>query len=208
MNKLSKKLCIGVVAIMIIFGGLFVAQKAEAFSLQEFVTTLVERGIISSEREEAARTLARFFGDVATPAGSGQPAIEPSRPNTEHISVQASQLIEYASRTYAEGEHIRGLLLNVRNTHTAPIQLFGRAQCHVSYRILSADDRSSLYNSAEHEPCTSGEESSYMLGAGDTRMFEIRHAHETHPLPEGEYVMVMEYPGYGEGELVVTVKND
>lgn len=202
-SRLSKNIGTGVVAITLVLGGLFVAGRAEAFSMQQLITSLIERSIMSSDKEDAARTLARFFGDTSTPAD--KESTEPKYPHAEKISVKASQFIEFSDLTYALGADIEGIVLHVQNTHTEAVELTGRARCHVSYRIETIPDRTVLFNSAEHEPCIGGETSTYYLDPGAIRMFEIVHTAEDYALPAGEYVMVMEYPGYGEGELEFTV---
>jgi hypothetical protein len=45
----------------------------------------------------------------------------------------------------------------------------------------------------------------YALGAGQVRMFPMRHRSTDYTLPAGTYRFELEYPGYGKGDVTITV---
>lgn len=166
-----------------------------------FVDLLVTRGLIPEGLAPKARSLAALLTRNA-------PAAHPSQApmNADKVKVSVSQLIEHGTLTYNRFEDIKGLLLLVQNTTNERITLEARRKCQVVYRVYDAEG-ALVYDGATSERCrTSTEQVTYDLEAGQTRMFQIVHAQSTHELPPGTYRFEIEYPGYGQGDLTVTVQ--
>jgi len=166
-----------------------------------FVDMLVARGLIPEGIAPRARSLAALFTRSV-------PAAHPSQApmNADKVKVSVSQLIEHGMLTYNRFEDIRGLLLLVQNTTNDHVTLEARRKCQVVYRVYDVEG-ALVYDSATSERCrTSTEQVTYDLEAGQTRMFQISHAQSTHELPPGTYRFEIEYPGYGQGDLTVTVQ--
>jgi hypothetical protein len=197
-NILTTTIGAGAVALTLLvvalpaYGGTF-----QLYTISGFVDTLIERGIIPENMATKARELAavvRVVDDVRMP----------DVPDQEHLDVSVSQLIQYASRTYEEGEDVRGLVLLATNTHTEDVYPSARRGCQVVYRIYKDDVLE--YDSATRNACATDEEVTYRLAPGQTRMFEVSHPALAHPLSSGTYRIVLEYPGYGSGEREITVE--
>jgi len=188
--EVMKKIALGIFLVALVAYGAFYIHRAQAYTLAELVEVFIAEGIIPMSEAERARAAVN--------------ALLQGGENAEHVDIQASQLIQYGTRTYKEGEEVRGLVLNVGNTSDHQITLTGRRKCVLSYKIM--DNEKVLYDSAEHEPCTSGEAITYELGVGKTRILEVRHSPEAYTLSPGTYTILMEYPGYGSGSKEVTIE--
>lgn len=166
-----------------------------------FVDMLVTRGIIPESLAPKARAIASMLTRTpATPETSQAPM------NADKVKVRVSQLIERGTRTFNRFEDIKGLLLLVQNTTNERITLEARRKCQVVYRVYDTEG-SLVYDSATGERCrASTEHVTYSLEAGQTRMFQISHAQSTHELPPGMYRFEIDYPGYGQGDLTVTIE--
>ncbi len=167
-----------------------------------FVELLIERNIITANYAERARSYARLFSKSAPSADVSTPGMR----DADKVRVTTSQLIRYSNLEFAVGEEIQGLLLLVENSSSTDAILEAKRKCQVTYRIFS-DTETLVYDSATEERCKTDERVTYLLGAGQTRMFEIKHATSTLALPAGEYTFTLEYPGYGGGDKKVTVVN-
>jgi hypothetical protein len=178
--------------------GVVYANTHALYTTQGFVEELISRGIIPSSLAPKARELVQFIGAASTNEG-----VDMTPMNAEHVHVRASQLIENSKRTYVKGSDVQGLLVLVENTHTEPITLEAKRRCQVVYRIYENDVL--LYDSATTEKCETTEKVEWMLGAGDTRMFPVKHEADTYTLEPGEYSFELDYPGYGVDTRTVTI---
>jgi hypothetical protein len=115
------------------------------------------------------------------------------------------QLIEHANLEFAAGTDITGPLVIVKNMSASSTVLEAKRQCQVVYRIYDTAD-TLLYDSATTEVCTTDEQITYQLQGHGIRMFPIRHTATAYPLVVGTYRFVLEYPGYGEGSVMVTIE--
>ena len=187
-------LAAGLLTLALVAGGIAYAQRVEAISLRALVDLLLQRGIIPATQEQRAREAVEVISVLNPDAVDNPDAVE----------LRASQLIEFADRTYREGDPIEGLLLTVKNTSTETLALKGRRKCVLSYAILSQDG-TELYNSAERPVCNTGEEITYYLEPGRTRMLRMRHTPEAYPLKPGRYTVRLDYPPYGNATRTITV---
>ena len=177
------------------YGGTF-----ESYTVRDFVELLIERGIVPGDMAPKARDIAtaiQHMDDVRSE--------EASVPDHEHIRVSVSQLIEHASRTYRAGGTIDGLLLLATNEHTEDIYPSALRGCQVIYRIYDTNDVL-LYDRFTATSCKTEEKVRYRLAPGQTRMFEVRHEPGFDPLSPGSYTFGLEYPGYGAGNVNVTIE--
>jgi len=175
-------------------GGAVYVQRAEAISLRALIDLLLQRNIIPAEQKERAQEAVDVLSVLNPDAVDNPDAVE----------LSASQLIEFGDRTYREGDPIEGLILVVKNTGEETLALKGRRKCVLSYAIL-ASDGTELYNSADRPVCNTGEEITYYLGPGKSRMLRMRHVQESYPLKPGRYTVRLDYPPYGSRERTITV---
>lgn len=172
-------------------------------TLGSFVEFLASRSIIPRDLVYVARDIVRMIEGiehVSTPsAAAGK--------NEDAVTLKTSQLIEHANRTYAPHTDVQGLLLIVTNASTSNVVLEARRSCQVSYRIYDAAG-TLRYDSANRPVCQSGETVTYILRAGATRMFPVTHRAQDYDLAPGTYRFVLDYPGYGSGELGVEVTGE
>jgi hypothetical protein len=188
-HSMKKVLLVAVVALLLVgTTGVVYAKTYHLFTMHGFVEELISRGVIPSILADKARELARAAQTVEDIQEEKDTA-----PNAEHVSVSASQLIEYGTRTYAEGDDIQGLLLLVKSNHDEMVALTAKRKCQVVYAIFNADDEK-VYDSSAEPHCVDAETVTWYLKPGDTRMFRVEHAHE------------ITYPGYGSDTRTVTVQ--
>lgn len=190
---MKTKLGIGLVALLLVVGVVY-AKQAEALSLRAFVDMLIDAGIIAADKEEQAKRAAAAL----------EP--EPAQAEKEGLAVKVSQLIQYGNLTYAVGDDIEGLVMNIENTTEGELLLLtGRSDCIVSYKLFGDDDEL-LYDNGESEACQSGEQVVFPLQPGEFRILPVTHEYDDYALAPGKYIVKLEYPGYGEGERVITVE--
>jgi|GEM_PF-3549487 len=211
-----KKLLVACALSLTLAVGVVVAVPAYAGTLQlhtvhSFVETLIARGIIPESVANKAREFVSMIShadqaQTAAPAAQ-MPYVQNPEPgmNKENVSIKVSQLIEHADRTYNKFEDVSGLLLLVTNTSDASVMLEAKRHCQVVYRIYDAHD-TLVYDSSTSDVCQGKEHVQYQLPAGKTRMFEITHAEKAHHLDPGTYRFELVYPGYGTGDLQVTIR--
>ncbi len=180
----------------------YAAQTYHLYTLDGFVEHLIERGVIPQSLAPKARELAAFIGKAEDVQ---QDAVASQTPNADKVEVTVSQLIEQGTRTYAQGADVKGLLLLVKSKATSTVELAAKRKCQVVYRIYDEND-SLVYDSATSEQCKTTDRVTWVLGQGQTRMFQVSHPATVHPLAAGVYRFELEYPGYGKGELEVTVE--
>lgn len=176
------------------YGGAF-----ELYTINSFVNLLIEKGIIPEREADTAHELADIIKQVE---GFTESA---SARNADKVTVRVSQDIEQANLEFAFGTDIEGMLLLVQNTTTELVQLEAKRGCQVVYRIYD-EAGTLLYDSAQSEVCQTDEKVTYMLEGDQFRMFPITHREEDLNLERGVYRFEVTYPGYGQGERVVTVQ--
>lgn len=180
-------------------GGSVYVYADDDVSFSQIVELFISLGIIPEEKAENARNA------VAGLTGEEVVAPEPEGSmNKEHVEITVSQYIENASLEYAAGEDIVGLILVAKNTHTEPVVLEAKRGCQVVYRVRDRDD-TVLYDSRDSEKCQTEEEVTYLLEAGQPRVFGVEHKQSDYALTPGTYVIEMEYPGYGSGTKTVRI---
>ncbi|HCC04946.1 TPA: hypothetical protein DEP58_01405 [Patescibacteria group bacterium] len=170
----------------------------QLYTTYGFIDLLISRGIIATQQVERAREM----GAVIMKTEKSETS---SNPSPEDITVSVSQFIEHGNLTYNMFENIEGLLLTVKNNGSKAHTLDAKRQCQVVYRIYDEED-SLVYDYADESKCQTSEKVSYILEAGATRIFPITHDVGKYALKSGKYRFEVEYPGYGKGERVVTVK--
>lgn len=170
----------------------------ELYTIGGFIDLLISKGIISEAKAVQARELAKLVeqaDDAKTDPVS----------SSEDVEVSVSQYIEYGDLTYTAYENIKGLLLTVKNTSDTAKTLRAKRSCQVVYRIYDEKDVL-LYDAADEKACQTTEQVTYVLEAGKTRIFPITHDTDKYSLKAGTYRFEIEYPEYGKGERMVTVK--
>lgn len=193
-------LLVGISALILVTGVVWASPVSGTFKLytvEGFVELLITQGIVPEGAVDKARAFARMISrsDAMQRDAVGQ--------NAEFVEVSVSQLIDMSSRTYAEGEEVNGLILLAKNTSDVQIVLDATRKCQIVYRIFEGDTL--LYDSGTTEVCKANEKVTYMLDAGATRMFEVKHPVSEYALPVGTYRIEIEYPGYGMGEHTITI---
>lgn len=167
-------------------------------SISSFIDLLIAKGIITEENATRGRELAERIQKA-------EKEDEDSAKDSDMLEVSVSQYIEQGALTFNKFEAVQGLLLMVTNKSEEPMTLEAKRKCQVVYRIYNESD-TLLYNSAEEKACKTTEKVTYVLGAGDTRIFPIRHVLNRYALQPGEYRFELEYPGYGKGDRTVTIR--
>jgi hypothetical protein len=172
-------------------------MTVELYTVQGFVEMLINKGLVPAPLADKARELARMItaADTATPEHAT---------TTPMIEVRASQLIQHANLEFSPFEDVTGLVLLVKNTGPEAQTMVSNRFCEVVYRIYHGDTL--LYDSSTQKKCASGEEVTYQLLAGQTRMFELTHAESVYQLQKGIYRFELDYPRYGKDDLVVTIE--
>lgn len=199
--KLSKT--IAIIVVVLSFGVIVHASPLgrtyTLFSIQGFTNHLIDMGIIPQTLAEKARELAYLV--------SKKPVISetPTVLNADKVSVSVSQVITHANLEFAEGDDIKGILLVVRNTSDARVDLEAKRRCQVVYRIYDAEEHL-VYESTTREVCKNAERVTYSLDSQQARMFQIVHHQTEYALKKGVYRFEVEYPGYGKGDRTVTVQ--
>lgn len=168
-------------------------------TIQSFTELLIGKGIIPQGVADTARTYANMISRV-----DRAPAEPTKALNADKVVVSVSQLIDQANLEFAPGKDIKGPLLMVKNTTAEGVTLEAKRHCQIVYRIYTDD--SLMYDSVSTEKCSTNEQITYMLGAGKVRMFPIMHKATDYALASGTYRFELEYPGYGKGEVTVTVR--
>lgn len=195
-----KKIALTLVLVAVLLGsGVLYVRAYASEDLREFVALLIVKGVIAPSQADRAYS----FVDIIAGA-SKETDEEEGVLNADKVSIAASQLIQFGNREYAQGEDIRGMVLNVTNTTDEVISLEGRRRCILSYKIYKGDEM--LFDSAQHEPCTGTERVTYQMEGKQTRILEMIHKADALALDAGSYKVVLEYPGYGVGEREFTVK--
>jgi hypothetical protein len=170
----------------------------ELYTISGFIDLLISKGIISEAKATQARELAKFAEKI-------DEAKTDIAPSTDDVEVTVSQYIEYGDLTYSTFEDIKGLLLTVKNTSDTAKTLEAKRSCQVVYRIY--DDKDVLlYDATDEKACQTTEQVTYVLEAGKTRIFPIIHNMDKYSLRTGLYRFEIEYPEYGKGERMITVK--
>ncbi len=214
-----KKAFFSLLAVVLVAGAVIVwagPVHAQTFVLETthgFVQLLIDKGIIPEALAGKARELASMIealeGHATTSPATTNSATASSTPqgplNADKVDVSVSQLIENGSLTYNHLEDVKGLLLLVKNTTDQDITLEAKRHCQVVYRIYDANDKL-VYDSSTSNQCQTNERVTYLLPAGETRMFGVDHPESVHALQPGVYRFELEYPGYGKGDLSVTIQ--
>ncbi len=163
--------------------------QASAFS--DLVTLFVAQGIIPTAQVEKAREVVRLQ--------------EQSTQSASSFTFSASQWIEYADRTYRQGETVRGLLLLAKNATDSTATLSLDSACPVVYRIYNKKDEQ-VYTNIDTPACANKiGKAMFILPSGGERVFEVEHKAKNFRLPEGVYRMEMELLGYGKTSIAFTV---
>lgn len=167
-------------------------------TVSSFVDLLISRGIIPGDRAAQARVYANAVERIHAARGSGIDT-------ATELSISASQLIEYSKLSFGRFEDIKGLVLLVRNTGADDSELVHRQACPVTYRIYD-ETGSEIFDSGDDIRCGSPETARYVLGAGQTRMFEVEHRHRDRALHPGVYRFELRYAAYGSDVRTVTIR--
>ena len=175
------------------------SQLYNLYSMTGFIQMLIDRGIISVEKQEIAQELGELLGNIEDESE------QVGKLNADKVTVSVSQFIEYGTLTYNAYEDVNGLILLVKNPTDEALILEAKRGCQVVYTITDAVG-DIVYMSADKGACKTDEKVTYKLGAGDTRIFEIEHESSAYSLKRGEYTVTLEYPGYGKGSRVITVE--
>jgi len=193
------KIYISAVVLVLVAGTTVWAAQVQGasyqlFSMRGLVEFFIDHDIIPPHKARTARDLVDITEQVELQRSAG----------AEVVTVRVSQLIEHADLAYNTLEDVRGLLLLVKNTSDEAIILEGKRRCQSIYRIYRGDTL--LYDSSTRPACTTNEHVTYLLEAGATRMFEVRHTHDQYALKPGTYRFELEYPGYGGGDRTITIQ--
>lgn len=183
--------------------GVAYARTYELYTLSGFVESLIERGFIPNSMAGKARDLVQTIEKVED-SGTVNVPEEEQYPNSDKVTLKATQLIEHANLEYQAGTPVEGLLLVVENPTEESLVLSAVRKCQVVYRIYNAADEM-LYDSSTSEVCQTDERVLWELLPGQSRMFNIAHQPSTYELAPGTYRFEIDYPGYGKGERMVTV---
>lgn len=195
----SKSLLALVAAGIFLWGATVYAQTFELYTASGFVELLIQKGIISPERQEKAREFVNLITRKENAA-----AVMIAAKNADKVSVTVSQYIQYGAGEYRQGEDIKGLLLVVTNDTDENLELEAVRRCQVKYRIYSVDEKL-LYDSGNKESCQTPEKVIYFLEPHQSRMFDVVHAVSELWLSPGTYRFELEYPGYGKGSRTISV---
>jgi hypothetical protein len=170
------------------------------YTTSGFIDLLISKGIIPEEKVTKARELLTFVV-----RSEKKEEIQIEKMNADKVEVTVSQYIENGELTYNAFEDIEGLLLMVKNTTSEGLVLEAVRNCQVTYRIYDVTD-TLLFDSGENEKCKVAEKVTYMLAAGKSRIFEVKHTQNEYSLSAGTYTFEIEYAGYGKGEKEITVR--
>ncbi len=176
------------------------SQGFVLYSMTGFIEMLIERGIISTEKQETARELGQMFNESEVKNDTKDVAM-----NADKVSVKVSQFIGESDGVYNQYEDIDGLLLLITNETDEPIMLEAKRGCQVVYTIYD-ETGTELYTSKDTDRCTTDERVTYKLAARDTRMFGVTHKQDYYQLRSGTYTFEIEYPEYGKGSKEVTIE--